>query len=420
MTVRWVIRVILGVLAASGALALTAVILFVTWMPAPDAAPPPASPASESETESGVTWLPGIGPRQYGACIRVLSIDGGGMRGLIPALVLAEIEKRTGRPIAEDFDVVAGTSTGAIIALGLTRPSDADARRPAFSAQDLVGFYKDHGAEVFPNYMSFLFNIRRLFVPKYTPHAIERVFGGYFGDVRLVESLSNVLISGYDIEDHRRLWFSSLSGPDAEIAMSDLVRGATAAPTYLPPARFSVPQRVSLKGYVTLVDGALFANNPSLEALRFGDGVRPPDTDHSDRSILLLSLGTGHSSASYSYERAWRWGVLGWVDPLLEIAFDDPAVEEEASRAVEQNPNNRYFRFQVQLGPHPRTMDDSSPAEIARLTQLTEDLIARKSDDLGAVAAELALPRSPRCGFPIGPDYARPEGPRKPAASAGP
>ena len=119
---------------------------------------PPGLPSSSdapiadaaSRTETAVTWVPRLGPRDYGDCTRILSLDGGGVRGLVPALILAEIEERTGRPIYQQFDLIVGTSTGSILALGLTRPSDADARRPAFAAKDLVQLYRAHAARIFP------------------------------------------------------------------------------------------------------------------------------------------------------------------------------------------------------------------------------------------------------------------------------
>src|SRR3954464_8358528 len=81
------------------------------------------------------------------APVRILAIDGGGMRGLIPAVVLAEIERRSGRRTAELFDLIAGTWTGGVLPCGLTRPGEGGA--PAFAAADLIGFYKSEGPEVF-------------------------------------------------------------------------------------------------------------------------------------------------------------------------------------------------------------------------------------------------------------------------------
>jgi patatin-like phospholipase/acyl hydrolase len=79
--------------------------------------------------------------------MRVLSIDGGGIRGLIPALVLAEIEDRTGRPVAELFDFVAGTSTGGLLACALTRPGDDG--RPLFTAAEAANLYVEEGPLIF-------------------------------------------------------------------------------------------------------------------------------------------------------------------------------------------------------------------------------------------------------------------------------
>ena len=79
--------------------------------------------------------------------IRVLSIDGGGIRGIIPALMLGEIERRTNKPIAELFDLIAGTSTGGILALGLTVPGPDG--KPKYCADELVQLYKEEGPRIF-------------------------------------------------------------------------------------------------------------------------------------------------------------------------------------------------------------------------------------------------------------------------------
>ena len=79
--------------------------------------------------------------------INILSIDGGGVRGLIPAVLLAEIERRTGRPIAELFDLVAGTSIGGVLALALARPREG--RTPPLSAQELVDLFQVSAPRVF-------------------------------------------------------------------------------------------------------------------------------------------------------------------------------------------------------------------------------------------------------------------------------
>ena len=130
-----------------------------------------------------------------------------------------------------------------------------------------------------------------------------------------MEALTNVRVPAYDIEDGRRIWFSR--GRYGDLFMKDVVRGATAVPTYLPPVAIPVQPRVSKKGYVALVDGALFANNPTLEALDVAEGLR----SRKDQTLLLLSVGTGKGVTSHSFKKAWGWGTLGWLNPLLDIAF---------------------------------------------------------------------------------------------------
>ena len=380
------------------------------WLMALGQPPPsqtgPADGGQQERTESGVTWVPGIGNRVYGNCTRILSIDGGGVRGLVPALMLAEIERRTGRPIFQQFDLVVGTSTGAILALGLTRPSNADARRAAFSAQDLVRLYREQATHIFPRSFAPLRYVRRIFRPKFSPDDVEAIFDRYFEDVRLIEALTNVAVPAYDIEDNRRLWFRSISSAHGDVLMRDLVRGATAAPTFFPPARFAVKRRVSAKGHVALVDGALFANNPSQDALLFGQQLR----NQGDKSVLLVSLGTGRSARQNSFEAAWGWGVLGWMDPLLDIAFSDPAIDDLMSRELEGRGN--YFRLQVDLGAVFVDLDDSSPEATQRLEKSTASFMTRQAEQISSLVSELSLPRPPNCGRPVGADYERPDGAR--------
>lgn len=395
-------------------LLLVLLVLFVSgtalWLIALGHAPPAPPNVLQAElphkTELGVAWVPRLGPRTYGDCTRILSIDGGGVRGLVPALILAEIERRTGRPIYQHFDLIVGTSTGSILALGLTRPSNADAHKPAYSAQDLVQLYRDHAQRIFPSSFGPLRYLRRIFRPKFSPHDVESIYETYFEDVRLIEALTNVAIPAYDIENSRRLWFLSYTSSQSNLLMRDLVRGATAAPTYFAPARLSLRSPMSPAGSVALVDGALFANNPSQDALLLGQKLR----DEEGNSVLLLSIGTGRSARKHTFEQAWGWGVLGWMDPLLEIAFSDPAIDEIMSRALEGN--GSYFRLQVDLGATSVELDDSSPEAAQRLVASTELYMKTHEDEMARVVAELALPRAPQCGLPRGADYERPEGPR--------
>lgn len=403
----------------SSALAVVVLLGAMLWLallgippPAPAQRAKPQISSTPSRTEvAAIGTFAGIGTDRTGSCTRVLSIDGGGVRGLVPALILAEIEQRTGRPIYQQFDLIVGTSTGSILALGLTRPSNMNAQLPLFAAEDLVQLYRDQGPEIFPRSFAAVRYLRRLFRPKFSPHAVEAVFQKYFEDVRLHEALTNVAIPAYDIEGGRRIWFRSYISNHGELLMRDIVRGATAAPTFFPPAQFKVEPSVSSSGQVALVDGALFANNPALDALLMAQKLL---SSQEDKSLLLLSIGTGQTVKKHTFADAWGWGVLGWMDPLLEIAFSDPAIDEQAKQELAWD---KYFRLQVDLGPQPIALDDSSPDATRRLDLNTKMYLQDREEVVREVVAELSLPRSSQCGLPMGNDYEPVTGPRQRANS---
>ena len=404
-SVLWILKRVFSALIVAGL--GSAVLWLVLLGHAPPAPPGLPDAGLQSKTEvAAIGRFAGIGAARYGDCTRILSIDGGGVRGLVPALILAEIERRTGRPIYQQFNLIVGTSTGSILALGLTRPSNADARQPAFAAKDLVQLYRDHAQRIFPHSFAPLRYLRRIFRPKFSPQDIESLYETYFEDVQLQEALTNVAVPAYDVEESKRFWFQSYASDHADILMRDIVRGATAAPTYFPPARFAVNTRVSASGHVALVDGALFANNPAQDALLLAQKLQ---SEGADKSVLMLSIGTGRSARKHTFEEAWGWGVLGWMDPLLEIAFSDPAIDGQMSRELAWQ---RYVRLQVDLGTVPVALDDSTPEAAQRLEASTALFLEKHEEEMSSIVAELSLPRAPECGPGYGADYERPNGPR--------
>lgn len=227
----------------------------------------------------------------------------------------------------------------------------------------------------------------------------------YFGDVQLQEALTRVLVPIYEIEDHKRIWFDSAGGRYYGLYMHDIARGATAAPSYLPPARFAVPLHVSSKGYIAAVDGGLFANNPSLEALSTAGSE--------DNGVLLLSLGTGTNLKRYSFENVWGWGLFGWAYPLLEIAFSDPAIDVQIEQLMRSSIQDHYFRLQVDFHDDPLLLDDASVEVVEHLIAVTKKSLAEQDKKVTILIDQLLLPRSPRCLMRPGADREPPTGPRK-------
>src|SRR4051812_35242238 len=173
-------------------------------------------------------------PMESDNIITILSIDGGGIRGIIPAMMLARIEERTGMPTHQLFDLVAGTSTGGIIALGLTKANEAGGNQ--FAASDLIELFERDGPTIFPHGLfSRLRGLDGWTDERYDAIGIEQVLKRLAGDARLKDALTKVLVTSYDIERRDAIFFKSWRAKDDpafDFAIRDVARATSAAPTY--------------------------------------------------------------------------------------------------------------------------------------------------------------------------------------------
>ncbi len=169
----------------------------------------------------------------------ILSIDGGGIRGIIPAMILAEIERRTGHRIAQMFDLIAGTSTGGVLALGLTIPQSIDVERPKYRASQLVSFYEKDGKEVFHSFWQNITSLHGLLEEKYPSERFEKILKRYMGeDTRLSDALTEVLITSYEIESCRPFFFTRRKARARKPAGSTLECGKSRVARPLRPPIF--------------------------------------------------------------------------------------------------------------------------------------------------------------------------------------
>lgn len=332
-------------------------------------------------------------PRGRG-CVTILALDGGGIRGVIPARVLASLEERAGLPACRLFDLVAGTSTGGIIALALTTPG-ADRTSPRYSAEDLVDLYQTRGPEIFRrSAWHSLTSLGGLAGPKYPADAVEGVLREYFGAARLSDALTSVLVTSYDTAAAAPYFFKSYRqpsgagpGPPDDHLAWQAARATSAAPTYFPP--FLLPGAEPGTPSRSLVDGGVFANNPGMCALAdayklFGAaGCR----------YLVVSLGTGKDELALRYEQVKDRGLLRWAVPILKVVFDgvSDTVDYQLAEMAD-----RYWRFQEE--GLVQEMDDASPEAVGRLLAAADALVAAHGAELGELArilAENALPAGP-------------------------
>ena len=314
--------------------------------------------------------------------IKILSIDGGGIRGIIPGTLLAELEEQCGKPVAEIFDFVAGTSTGGILALGLTKPNDGNGKTPAFTARQLVKIYTEQGHRIFSRSVYQKFRAGgNLLDEKYPASGIESVLQEYFGTTKLSQALKEVLVTSYDIEERSPYFFKrykALNKPDKhDYPMQTVARATSAAPTYFEPLKVYTADRTETKA---LIDGGVFANNPTMCAIVEAKMLYPDAQD-----FLVVSLGTGELTTRLAYEKVKDWGLIQWAQPILNVTFDgvSDTIDCQARRLLPptQAGMRRYYRFQVTLSDRGDHMDDASEDNIKNLRFIAKQMIKDKYDD---------------------------------------
>ena len=301
-------------------------------------------------------------------------------------MVLAEIERRTNQPAARLFDLVAGTSTGGIIALGLTIPPAPGA--PLYSANRFVELYEHEGSRIFSRSLArAMFAIDNLTWKKYGCDGIEQVLHKYFGDSRLRDAVTDVVVTSYEIQRRFPFFFKSSNArkrPGYDFLARDVARATAAAPSYFEPMKISTGTNSE---YYTLIDGGVFANNPAACAL-----VEARAT-FGESDYLVVSLGTGSLMRSLPLLLANYWGSVRWAKPLLDIVFDgvSSTVDYQLQQLLPQitGEPQRYYRFQVALDGSNHSLDNASPSNITALKGLARTLIDAESDRLDELCEAL-------------------------------
>ncbi len=309
--------------------------------------------------------------------VKVLSIDGGGIRGIIPVMVLAEIEKKTGKRIATMFDLMAGNSAGGIVTLGLNVKGQNG--KPKFSANKISDFFTKDGPVIFKKSLWKKFRSGfGIIDEKYDHEPLVTVLKTYMGETKLKSSVTNTLISTYDIFNRHPQFFKSWSSSYSNHKMREIARATSAAPTYFEPIKLKVKGKNAV-----LVDGGVFVNNPAVsayaEAIRLQQEGKLPK-----KPILLVSLGTGELTRKISYKEAKDWGLVEWVRPVLDVVFDgvSDAVDYQLDLILGKE---KFYRFQTRLVEGFDDFDDASNTNIKTLIRLAEALIAERQADIDKI-----------------------------------
>jgi patatin-like phospholipase/acyl hydrolase len=312
---------------------------------------------------------------------RILAIDGGGLRGIIPIQVLKQIEVMTGKSIADSFDLIAGTSTGGILACGLT-VKDPDTKKSLYSLSKLEEIYLTKGKDIFPwkipgsGYAS----------PKFSPKGLQTTLDAFFKDKSLSDCRKPILVSSYDLHHNRTHYFTSrfinpLSKDydfQKNFSLSDICRATSAAPTYLPSFAMTYLDGKESHQQHNFIDGGVYVNNPSLaaiaEVLGNNSDVLYTGNSNSEEAlnkpialsdIYLLSLGTGKPLKQITPKESSSWGAIQWGRPVVNIMMEgnSQSVHQQTATLL----GDRYLRINMDVPEDISEMDDSSDKTSTKL-----------------------------------------------------
>jgi uncharacterized protein len=274
---------------------------------------------------------------------RILCFDGGGVRGVYTARLLERLGEHV-PALLNEADLLAGTSTGGLIALGL-----AAGQSPA----NLVSLYHDNAQRIFDDsWTRDLATLDGLAGAEYDNQHLKRLVEGLFGATRLEQLAKKVLIPSFQLDNQapqagQRQWkpkfFHNYPGPDSDgmELVVDVAMRTSAAPIYFPT-------------YQSYIDGGVVANDPSMAAL-----AQALDRDTGRQrleDLHVCSLGTG-TNPVYIPGHDLDWGLAHWAKPLVSLMIDGVmgVAEYQCARLL----GNRYFRLEPRL-PKPIALDDAA------------------------------------------------------------
>ncbi|XP_014515104.1 patatin-like protein 3 [Vigna radiata var. radiata] len=316
-------------------------------------------------------------PPSYGDRVSILSIDGGGIRGIIPATVLDYLDKalKAKDPttsLAHYFDVISGTSTGGLMTAMLAAPNSSNSNHPLFTPSEVVQFYKKYGPDIFQ--ARAWYDLEKC--PKYDGEFLRDITRQILNDTRLNQTLTNVVIPSFDERKLYPVIFSSFklkTETYLNAKLSDICLSTSAAPTYLPPHQFE-NDGVEFD----MVDGAMAANNPALVA------VSEVIQHAGNKEIMLLSLGTGITANNNKLGGIFD-GVcqLGWLVSSSGV-FNEAMYSTDMTHYYLATvfggllPQDNYIRIEeYNLDPSMEDMDDASPENMDKLEKVGKNLLSQ-------------------------------------------
>lgn len=315
---------------------------------------------------------------------RILSLDGGGVRGIMTARMLQKVEEKLGAPITDHFDLIAGTSTGSIVGAGLCLGK---------TTKEIFNLYSQDTLRIFP-YTSRISSKRLplilkygLSAPKFSDEGLISVLKEQFGETKLADITPNpeektksakLLVPTYDTMSRSPVVFKSWSHDQwyAQVPLWEVCTSSASAPTYFPAHRIQWDG----KEY-SLIDGGVCANNPVACALAEAIKLLRDENNESAgdfiNQIKILSIGTGDPATPIPWKQVSGWGLAQWGLKITSVLMDAPGdihryITQQIMGGTESEREQRFLRLQFPLDQESMAMDDASPSKLRYLVEKTD------------------------------------------------
>ncbi|MEL6164134.1 MAG: patatin-like phospholipase family protein [Cyanobacteria bacterium J06641_2] len=336
----------------------------------------------------------------------ILALDGGGVRGLVTAIILERLEQKLqeqnpNKPMQDYFDVIAGTSTGSLIACAVSL---------GLSASEIKDFYLHNSQIIFPPIriiVHTLLNWIRLGSshPIYSDEGLKMVLKYIFGNCKFGELTKPTIVTSYDTYNRQAIVFKNTKIAHQDIPVWEICRASSAAPVGFPGYEMTHKpflEDLRSKGYaipnkrgIPLIDGGVFANNPALcaiaERLRWNHDLPDnhkwnaliPDNIY-QKDMIVASFGTGQHVKKIGPRQVKRWGALEWLSPhhdlpLLDVLFDGAG--DAVCYIAEQIIGKSYFRFQPHFAENIPTFS-AKKENIDAIIKCTEQYLTHTEVDI--------------------------------------
>lgn len=307
----------------------------------------------------------------------ILCIDGGGMRGIIPVVYLQKLEKeiqniKGNNSLDSYFDLIAGTSTGGLIALALTCPSSFGYKlcenTPQVNLDEVLDLYRTMGKEIFPSSSKSSTMIRYFTSTKYPETGIETLLENLFADSLMGQASVPTLVMSYDLFSGEP--FEIRSYQERSFLVKDAGRATSAAPTYFPPL---------VKDGRLLVDGGVVANNPAIYAYLEAKKLYPNCT-----KFNILSLSTGGRNHTMTFDETN--GLLNWKDQVSPMYSN---AQKCTTDIVLQNMDDvNYVRIDDPLEFEIK-MDDTNPSNMKKMEEFAKEVATQHESKFKEFAYDL-------------------------------